>query len=78
MPGAEFALKGTELVENSGGIFDESTLLAALPLPALIFVVSVLEQAKLTVNKQKVRTNKQNFNIKIKPRKYNFKIAMPV
>jgi hypothetical protein len=73
MPGAELALKGTELVENSGGIFAESTLFAALPLPALTFVVSVLEQAKLTVNKQKVRTNKILFNIKIKPQNYNLK-----
>jgi len=73
MPGAEFAFKGTELVENSGGIFAESILLAALPLPALTFVVSGLEQAKLTANRQKVRTNKILFNIKIKPQKYNFK-----
>jgi hypothetical protein len=78
MPGAEFALKGTELVENSGGIFAESTLLATLPLPVLTFVVSGLEQAKLTANRQKVRTNKILFNIKIKPQKYNFKIAVPV
>jgi hypothetical protein len=69
MPGAEFALKGTELVENSGGIFAESTLLAALPLPALTFVVSVLEQAKQTANKHRIRTNKILFNIKTKPRK---------